>query len=42
MAFHDWRDAISAALGAAGATSIRRKVTRDPVTLVWRVREVGA
>lgn len=42
MAFHNWRDALYVARGAAGATSIRRTVRRDPVTLVWVVREVGA
>lgn len=39
-AFHDWRDALAVAIGAASVTGIRRRVFRDPAVLVWRIGEV--
>jgi hypothetical protein len=38
-AFHDWRDALAVATGAAQVTGIRRRVVRDRVALVWRIVE---
>lgn len=40
--FHEWRDALAVAAGAAQVTGIRRRVFRDPVSLVWRIGEVAA
>lgn len=40
-AFHDWRDALAVATGAAAVTGRRRRVFRDPVDLVWRISEVA-